>query len=154
MEKTSCEYINDFLYFIVKPGDGEALTYCSGVNISRFTPLTSGKHRLGQNIVMKGLQSLNLELRSYILSLGAEPKTIRGGRCDGVNIRSYDDLWNSEALSIEHVPEDFRAAEVVRFAVKNFLRIVLPQCVPPSEIPEEPLDPIGLQAWLYSRCKT
>ncbi|WP_420263984.1 hypothetical protein [Candidatus Magnetominusculus dajiuhuensis] len=153
MKTDSCEYINDFMYFIVKPGDGQALVYCSGVNITRFTPLTSGRHRLGQNIVMKGLQSSNLDLRSFILSLGAEPKTIRGGGCRE-EIHFSDALWNSESLLIENMPEDFSAVEVVRFSVKNFLRIVLPQCVPQGEIPEELLGPESLQAWLDSRCKS
>ncbi|MBF0553917.1 MAG: hypothetical protein HQK96_05085 [Nitrospirae bacterium] len=152
MKIDSCEYINDFMYFIVKSGKGAALVYCSGVNITRFTPLTAGKHRLGQNIVMKGLQSVNLELRSFILSLGAEPKTISGGGCRE-GIPYTDDLWNSESLLIENMPEDFSPAEVVRFSVKNFLRIVLPQCLPQREIPEEPLDPARLQTWLDALCK-
>jgi hypothetical protein len=146
------EYINDFLYFIVKSGENGALLYCSGVNITRFTPLTAGKHRLGQNIVMKGLQSSNLELRSFILSFGAAPRTIRGGGC--YEIQPSDDLWNSESLAIEDVPEGFSPSEVVRFSVRNFLQIVLPQCVPSVKIPEPLPNPAELQAWLDLLCKT
>ncbi|MCG6551564.1 MAG: hypothetical protein L7F77_04500 [Candidatus Magnetominusculus sp. LBB02] len=153
MDKRMSDYMNDFMYFIVRPFEDAAMMYCSGVNISRFTPLTAGKHRLGQNIVMKGLQSSNIELRSFILSRGGQPKTIRGGSCDGEQPRSHDDLWNSESLLIENIPADLTAAEVVMFSVQNFLKIVLPQCVPPEEIPKDVTVPANLQSWLDSLCK-
>ncbi|KWT75021.1 hypothetical protein [Candidatus Magnetominusculus xianensis] len=150
----SCEYINDFMYFIVRQEGSAAYIYCSGVNITRFTPLTAGKHRLGQNIVMKGLQSSNIELRSYILLRGWQPRTLRGGSCHDEQVRSSDDLWNAETLMIENTSDDFSAEDVVNYSVKNFLRIVLPQCLPPGEIPEALLNAEGLQTWLNSHCKT
>ncbi|MBF0319308.1 MAG: hypothetical protein HQL01_05845 [Nitrospirae bacterium] len=148
----ACEYINDYMYFIVKPGEKGIFHYSSGVNITRFTPLTAGKHRLGQNIVMKGLQSSNLELRSFILALGAAPRTVRG--TGFYEVPRSEDLWNSEFLLIEDVPEGFSPEEVIRFSVQNFLRIVLPQCVASVNIPEPLLSSAELQAYLNSLCKT
>ncbi|MBF0517147.1 MAG: hypothetical protein HQK97_08530 [Nitrospirae bacterium] len=152
MQQKSYSYINDFMYFIVRPAEAAGFVYCSGVNVSRFTPLTAGKHRLGQNIVMKGLQSSNIELRSFILGRGAQPKTVRGGGCHDEKVRVPDEVWTLETLMVENPPEDFTAEELGIFSVKNFLKVILPQCVQESEIPQELPDPEGLQAWLESRC--
>ena len=46
------EYINDFLYFVLRSDEKRGpntLLYCSGVNVSRFSPITKGRHGIGSN---------------------------------------------------------------------------------------------------------
>ncbi|MFA5353428.1 MAG: hypothetical protein WC291_04300 [Thermodesulfovibrionales bacterium] len=41
MQKDAYSYVNDFLYFVLKPDETRgpgSLIYCSGVNITRFLP--------------------------------------------------------------------------------------------------------------------
>jgi hypothetical protein len=159
--KTSCEYINDFLICVVKgdesrgvgtsqPRGADTLVYCSGVNVTRFLPLTTGKHRLGQNPAIKGLQSSNLEARSFALARGVTPRTVRGGDCALLNPRQ-DDTWYKELILFDNAPESF-PSELAAFSVLNFLRIMLPCCriydAPPKELP----DAARLQAYLESLC--
>jgi hypothetical protein len=53
------DYINGFMYFVIRPdksrGDGTFI-YCSGVNLFRFLLITKGRHGLGSNPAMRGLQ--------------------------------------------------------------------------------------------------
>ncbi|MBF0539620.1 MAG: hypothetical protein HQL03_15355 [Nitrospirae bacterium] len=145
--------MNDFLYYVIRPDEkrgNNVLVYCSGVNVSRFLPLTAGKHRLGQNPAVKGLQSSNLEVRSFVPSKGATLKALRGDDCSG--IVNTNDLWSSELFLIEGAPQSF-PPELVRFAVLNLLKIVLPVCLPNVKLPPLPQEfptPGQLQAYLES----
>ncbi|MBF0344460.1 MAG: hypothetical protein HQL06_09550 [Nitrospirae bacterium] len=143
-------YVNDFLYYVIRPDDkrgNNVLIYCSGVNVTRFLPLTAGKHRLGQNPAVKGLQSSNLEVRSFVLSKGAALKSIRSDDCFG--IAPTKDLWNSELFLIENAPDSL-PPEIIRYAVMNFLSIALPSCLPNVTLPKDFLTPEDLQAYLES----
>ncbi|MBF0338715.1 MAG: hypothetical protein HQL05_12905 [Nitrospirae bacterium] len=149
----SYAYVNDFLYYVIRPDEkrgNNVLVYCSGVNVSRFLPLTAGRHRLGQNPAVKGLQSSNLEVRSFVLSRGATLRSVRGDDCSG--IVTGNDLWNSELFLIENAPVSL-PSEVVRFAVLNLLGIVLPACLPNVKLPPLPQEfptPEQLQDYLQS----
>ncbi|KJU86395.1 hypothetical protein MBAV_001413 [Candidatus Magnetobacterium bavaricum] len=145
--------MNDFLYYVIRPDakrGNNVFVYCSGVNVSRFFSITAGKYRFGQNPAVKGLQSSNLEVRSFLLSRGAVLRSIRGDDCSG--IITGNDLWNSELFLIEDVPQSF-PPELVRFAVLNLLEIVLPGCLPNVKLPPLPQEfptPEQLQAYLQS----
>lgn len=145
------EYINDFLYCVVKTSETRGpgtLVYCSGVNVTRFTPLTAGKHRLGQNPAVKGLQSSNNNVRTFILDKGAAPVSVRGDDCLGISPLK-DDVWNSEMLLIENAPASL-PLELIEFSLLNLLKLVLPACVPDVILPEKLPAPQELQAFLES----
>ncbi|MEO5356397.1 MAG: hypothetical protein H7844_03750 [Nitrospirae bacterium YQR-1] len=143
------EYINDYLYFVLKPysarSEGPWL-YCSGVNTSLFLPITTGKHRFGQNPVVKGLQSLNLNVRSFAISKGAQPAPVKTSDCAGI-ISGGTDMWSTEAFLIENATEVFLNG-LFEFAVKDFLRLSLPLCFPDIKLPEEFLPPDKLQSFI------
>jgi len=66
----SSEYINDFLYFVIRPDKSKGagiLRYCSGVNVSLFSPITKGRHGMGANPSMRGLQLVNHGVRALAL---------------------------------------------------------------------------------------
>ncbi|MBF0564179.1 MAG: hypothetical protein HQK89_02940 [Nitrospirae bacterium] len=149
------EYVNDFLFCVIKPyeerGDN-VVVYCSGVNVSRFTPITAGKHRLGQNPAVKGLQSSNLDVRAFIIAHAAEPETIRGGdECSGFVTFSHQ--WNTETLAIKNAGSSF-LSELIRFSVSNLLKIVLTSCLPGVLVPKPLPGPEELQDFLESLCKS
>ncbi|MBF0464351.1 MAG: hypothetical protein HQK88_08140 [Nitrospirae bacterium] len=145
------EYINDYLYFVMKPYSGRAegaYLYCSGVNVSLFMPITKGKHRFGQNPAVKGLQSLNLNVMSFAISKGAKPESVKAGDCASLTPVSTD-LWSTEVILIENAMEAF-LNELFEFAVKDFLRLFLPLCFPNIKLPEEFLPPAKLQSFFES----
>lgn len=153
-QKKSYEYINDFLYFVIKPdGKGRgnnAFFYCSGVNISRFLPITKGRHRLGQNPAEKGLQSVNLGVRSLALSHRATPRTIRGNDCAGI-APAKNDLWYSDLLLIENAPESL-PDEIINYAVVNLLKKIFLACMMEEKMPDNLLNPDELQTFLEAMC--
>lgn len=153
-QKKSYEYINDFLYFVIRP-DGKdrgnnAFLYCSGVNISRFLPITKGRHRLGQNPAEKGLQSVNLGVRSLALSRRATPRTIRGNDCAGI-APVKNDLWYSDLLLIENAPESL-PDEIINYAVVNLLKKIFLACMVEEKMPDDLLNPGELQTFIEAMC--
>lgn len=150
----SVEYINDFLYFVLKPdqsrGQG-AYLYCSGVDLYRFLPITKGRHRPMSNPVMRGLQLVNVEVRALALSQGAIPKAISGEGCTGLVPPSNG--WYKEMLLIENAPESL-PDEIIRYCVVNILKktfraILLPE----DELPATFLQPDQLRDFIESLCK-
>jgi hypothetical protein len=165
--KTSFQYINDFLFCVVKsdepgvasqpPGadDGElrgagTLVYCSGVNTTRFLPLTAKKHRMAQNPAFRGLQSSNLEVRSFAIDRGVTPRSVERDDCALLN-SLQEDTWYKELILFDNAPASF-AAEVAAFSVLNFLRIMLHCCHIYDELPKELPDAGKLQEYLDSLC--
>ncbi|QWR77206.1 hypothetical protein [Candidatus Magnetomonas plexicatena] len=145
------EYINDYLYFVLKPYNGtdrEGWLYCSGVNVSRFIPLTQRKHRFAQNPAVKGLQSANLNVISFAIMRGAKPVLTKPRYCDGI-IPVSPDMWRTEVLLIENATQAF-LNELFEFTVKEFLRLSLPLCFPDLKLPEEFLPPDKLQSYFES----
>src|SRR5208337_5090388 len=85
-DKASHSYINDFLFFVIKPdqsrSDGSYI-YCSGADLFRFLPITKGRHGQASNPAMRGLQLANMGVRDLALSNGVTIKPAKGG-CAGI----------------------------------------------------------------------
>ena len=68
--------INDFLYMAILPDrelKKDALIFCAGVNITRFTPVTRGLHGLSSNHAIRGLQRVEHGVSSLALSKERPP---------------------------------------------------------------------------------
>ncbi|NOZ69365.1 MAG: hypothetical protein GXP46_09020 [Deferribacteres bacterium] len=143
------EYINDFLYFVTRPGGdrGEgALLYCSGVNLSRFLPITKGRHRAMSNPAMRGLQLVNLGVREMALSAGATPKAVRGGD-RGAEIAHTEGIWYKETLLIEDAPASFHS-EIIAYCVPELLRKIDRALMLGAALPDKLLEPRELQVFI------
>jgi hypothetical protein len=105
---------------------------------------------MAQNPAFRGLQSSNLEVRSFAIDRGVTPRSAQGDDCALLNPRQ-EDTWYKELILFDNAPDSF-AAEVAAFCVLNFLGIMLPCChiydAPPKELP----DAARLQAYLESLC--
>jgi hypothetical protein len=148
----SYEYINEFLYFVVRRHDRgqNAFLYCSGINFDRFLPITRGRHRPMSNPAMRGLQLVNLEIRSLVLAQGATPRAIRGIFCDGIT--PARDLWYKEQLLIENARGSL-PDEIIRFGVPHLLKKIDRAIMLGAELPEDLLTPPDLQVFLEALCK-
>lgn len=122
------EYITDFMYFVVRPyvKEGPA-TYllCSGVNVSRFLPVTRKRHGLASNPSLRGLELVNLDVRTLALSRGAAPKANRGYDCLGIT--PTQEIWYSESLQIDDTPPEL-AGELIPFCVLRLLKKITQAC--------------------------
>ncbi len=148
----SNEYINDFLYFVTRPaGDGGegAMLYCSGVNLSRFLPITKGRHRAMSNPAMRGLQLVNLGVREMALSAGATPKAVRGNHCTA--IAHTEGIWYKESLLIEDAPASFHN-EITAYCVPELLRKIDRALMLGAVLPDELLAPRELQTLISAMC--
>ncbi len=149
----TCRYVNDFMYFVLQPdrsGAKGTLLFCSGANISRFLPITKGRHRLGQNPVEKGLQLANLGVRHLALSRGATPKAVGGKDCAG--IVPTRELWYTEPLLIENVPGSL-PEEILAYCPLRLLKHIIEACMLDVRLPEEPMEPTELQKLIESLCR-
>ncbi len=145
-----CEYVNDYLYFVVQPAkDGDALLYCSGVNIDRFSPITKGRHGIGSNPAMRGLQLVNLAVRDLVLSEGATPRRIKGNDCKG--IAPTGDTWYTEFLLIEKAPE-LLPVKILPSCVLILLKKIFKASMLEVALPETPPGPDELQGFLDDLC--
>jgi len=153
--KQSHKYINDFLYFVIKPyqpGGKGALVYCSGVNLGRFLPITKGRHGLASNPALRGLQLVNHDVRSLALSSGATPKAIRGNYCAG--IAPTTDMWYTELLLIENANDSF-PAEVINYGVINLLKKIIQACMLQGvSLPDTLPKPDELEVFIEDLCHT
>lgn len=149
MQKDAYSYVNDFLYFVLKPDETRgpgSLIYCSGVNITRFLPITRGRHGLGSNQAFRGLQLVRHGVRELALSRGAATKTIKGSDCAG--IAPTPDMWYTEILLIENAPDSF-AEEVINYCVVNLMKKIIKACMLQEvQPPEELLEPLELQGFI------
>ena len=147
----SYEYINKYLYFVLRPDGGKgSFSYCSGVDLYGFLPITKGRHRPMSNPVMRGLQLVNLGVRALALDSGARPKTVHDSSCSG--IVQPKDGWYKEALIIENaaasLPEEIIAYCVVDLMKKTFSAICLPEDGLPRTLPR----PDELEALIDAMC--
>ncbi|MBI5057355.1 MAG: hypothetical protein HZB61_12145 [Nitrospirae bacterium] len=147
------QYINDFMYFILKPdksGNG-ALIYCSGVNLTRFLPITKGRHRPMSNPAMRGLQLVNIGVRDLALSSGATPKAVPGINC--TEIVPVKDGWFTERLLIENAPDSLPDA-MINYCVINLLKKIFNAIyVLQVELPDKLLVPDELQDYIDGLCR-
>jgi hypothetical protein len=146
-------YINDFLYFVIRPDmrkGKDVLIYCSGVNISRFVPITRGRHGIGSSPVMRGLQLVNLGVRDLALSQGAIPKALRGNECEG--IVPTKDTWYTERLLIKNSPESF-PDEMLHYCVMNLLKKIFKASMREVQLPDTLPEADELQVFLENQCR-
>ncbi len=149
----SYEYKNDFLYFVIRPGKDRSrdqLIYCSGVNISLFSAITSGRHGIASNPAMRGLQLVNLDVRDLILSRGATPKTLRGNDCS--SITPARDTWYTELLSIQNAPVSL-PDEIIDFGVISLLKKIYTASRRELHLPADMPGPQDLQSFLEAECR-
>ncbi|MGC2064401.1 MAG: hypothetical protein WA610_15635, partial [Thermodesulfovibrionales bacterium] len=147
------EYINDFLYFVVRPesrGGKEVLIMCSGVNLTRFSPITKNRYGIGGNPILSGLQLVKYDLCSLALSKGAIPKDIWGYHCDG--IAPTQEAWYAEPLQIENA-DNLSPEEIINFGIRNLLQRVVTCTRLSYEIPETIPSPAELQVYLEEMCR-
>lgn len=128
------EFINEFVYFVIKPFDGDKHLYCSGVNINRFSAITKGRHRLGQNPAVKGLQTLNNDIRALIISNNATPETLKNLSCQHVNPLK-DELWYSESFIIYKYIEAL-GEQIKKFAPSELLKKIFRAMLLNETVPE------------------
>ena len=151
MTKESHSYINDFLFFVIKPdqsrGDGSYI-YCSGADLFRFLPITKGRHGQASNPAMRGLQLVNMGVRDLALSKGVTIKPAKGG-CAGIAPTSGG--WYSERLLIENAPVSF-PEEVISYGAINLIKKIVKACTLPDVAPDTMLQPNELQAFIESLC--
>lgn len=144
------EYINDFMYFIIKPVDGEKHVYCSGVNVTKFSTITKGRHRLGQNPATRGLQSLNNDIRALVISSNATPETIKNLSC--LQFKPIkDDFWYSESFLIYNYSESL-GEKIKQFAPVELLRKMFKAMLINETVPEN-LSSEEFQEYLYHVAK-
>ncbi len=147
------EYRNDFLYFVVRPDESRdegMLIYCSGVNVDRFSPVTKGRHGIGSNPSVRGLQLVNHGVRSLALAQGATPRALRRNDCAG--IAPATDTWYTERLLIENAPRSF-PDEMIRYCVLNLLKKIFNASMREVRLPEKLLSPAELQEFLEPLCR-
>lgn len=146
------EYINDFLFFVIRPekrNGKDILVCCSGVNVSLFGPIHKGRHGIGSSPVVRGLQLVNHEVRKMAISKGATPVTIKGNHCAG--IAPTMDTWYSDVLTIENAPGSF-ADEIIEYCVPGLLKKIFKATVRPLQLPGKLPKPRDLQVFLEAEC--
>jgi hypothetical protein len=146
---TSLSYINDYVYSVIKD-EQEGLVYCSGINLTRFLPITAGKHGLASNPALKSLQITNHKVRALALSIGAAPKSRRGKDCIG--IAPTTDTWYTELLIIENAPDTF-AKELLEFSIVSLVKRVIKMCLLSIDMPDILIPPDELQTQFESIMK-
>ena len=141
------------MYFVLRPdesGDEGALMYCSGIDISRFLPITKGRHRPMSNPATRGLQLVNLGVRALALANGATPVAIRGNVCTG--IVPPKNGWYREHLLIKNasgpLPE-----EIISYCVINLLKKIDRAVMLQAELPDKLLEPDELQVFIEGMCR-
>ncbi|ACI21749.1 MULTISPECIES: hypothetical protein [Thermodesulfovibrio] len=141
------EYINNFMYFVIRPVDKQKHIYCSGVNLTKFSPITKGRHRLGQNPAVKGLQTLNNDIRAIVIENNATPETIKNLLCQQIKPLN-EDLWYTESFLIHNYSQQL-GEKIEKFAPSELLRKMLRAMLINENIPEN-LSSQEFQTYLYS----
>jgi hypothetical protein len=151
---TRREYINDFLYFVIKPDDTGgrgSLIYCSGSNLTRFAPLTKeGHYGLSSNPVIAGLQLVKCEVSSLATTSGAKTVNISGKDC--AKIPPTMDTWYSEPLLIEGASESL-PEEIINHCVASMLKRLSVSLVNGLHLPDDLSRPLELQEFLEDLCR-
>ncbi|HEB76552.1 MAG TPA: hypothetical protein ENJ04_09395 [Nitrospirae bacterium] len=143
------EYINRALYFVVVPSE-KGLSYCSGVNIRRFLPITRGRHKAMSNPAVRGLQIVNHEIRSMAIEAGAAPKTALLNECRG--IAPTGDIWYTESLWIENPPEGF-GERIISHGVLGLIGKIDKAIMLDTRMPDHLLPPEQLEEFIEELCR-
>jgi hypothetical protein len=148
----SLAYRNAFLYFVVRVDERRgdtALIVCSGINAVRFSPITKGRHGIG-NPSVRGLQLVNLGIRDLALKRGATPRALRENVCAG--LAPAEDTWYTERLLIEGASAPF-SREIIDYSVMNLLKKIFNACMLEVQLPEEVPTQEELQDFLEALCR-
>lgn len=144
------KYANDFLYFVIKPAETfSGFIYCSGVNVTKFLPLTEGRHGQGSNPAVRGLQLVRAGIMNMALSKGGKAKRYNGNGC--ADLAPTEDTWYTERLIIENVPQAF-SEEAIRYLVTNLLKKIANALRLEDRMPDELLNPDELQGFIEKLC--
>ena len=146
-------YINDFLYFVVRPQkkeDKDVLIYCSGINVTRFLPLMQGRLGLGSNPIVSGLQLVKYDLCALAISRGAEPKE-HYCNIDCARTAPTKEGWYTEPLLIEN-PGALTPEEIVGFAVGSMIKRINAASLSDHQLPDH-LPPGELQTHIETVCR-
>ena len=148
----SREYVNDFLYFVIKPDqestNGDLICY-SGVNVDRFTPITRGRHNPMANPAIRGLQLIQYDIMALALKNGATAKPIQGYRSEG--IPPTREIWSTDCLRITNATSSLPDI-IIDHCVVELLKKIDKACTLEAALPDTRLDPGELQLFLESMC--
>lgn len=146
------EYINDYLYFVMRPdtnSDSGAVYFCSGVNLDRFMPLMKMRCGIGNNPILNGLKVINFDICSRETSKGAGFKVIDRGGCTG--IAPTKDTWYTQQMRIED-PSALSLDDIIDYAVKSLLARIATFSPIPVQLPDKTATPGELQDYLDTLC--
>jgi hypothetical protein len=148
----SREYINDFLYFVIKPDEnstnGDLICY-SGVNVDRFTPITKGRHNPMSNPAVRGLQLIQYDIMALAIENGTTATTIRGYKSDG--LPPTNELWSTECLRIKNAPTSF-PDRILDHSVVELLKKIDLASTREATLPDKLLSPDELQVFIETLC--
>ncbi len=146
------EYINDFLYFVIKPdeeSDNGDLICLSGVNVDRFTPMTKGRHNPMSNPAVRGLQLIQYDIMNLALKNGTTAKPIQGYK--GKGLPPTADIWSTECLRIKNAPQSMSDI-IFKHAVVELLKKIDKASTRQATLPDTLLGPDELQVFIESLC--
>ncbi len=150
--QVSREYINDFLYFVIKPDEnsssGDLLCY-SGVNIDRFTPITKGRHNPMSNPAIRGLQLIQYDIMALAIENGAIATPVRGYK--GKGLPPTDEIWSTGCLLIKSAPPSF-PDRILNHSVVEIMKKIDLASTRGAAMPDKLLGPDELQVFLESMC--
>jgi hypothetical protein len=152
--RMSHQYANEFLYFVIKPAiskDKGAFILCSGVNLTRFLPITRRRHGLASNPALRGLELVKIAVCDMALAKGALPKIIRGNYCAGLT--TTDEGWFTDILLIENAPDSF-PEEVIGYCAMALLKSIFKACRLEVALPDKLPEPEDLQSLIEGVCRT
>ncbi len=153
MEKEiSRKYINDFLYFVIKPYENRLsgdLICSSGVNVDRFTPITKGRHNPMSNPAIRGLQLIQYDIMALALEDGTTAKRITGYK--GKVQPPTTELWSTESLLIKNTSPSL-PDNIINFSVLELIKKIDLASTRGATLPDRLLDPKEMQIFLESLC--
>jgi len=148
----SREYINDFLYFVIKPdqdsANGDIICY-SGVNVDRFTPITRGRHNPMSNPAVRGLQIIQYDIMALALKSGTTAKPIKGYRDKA--LPPTREIWSTDCLRITKAPSSLPDI-IINHCVVELLRKIDKASTREAALPDTILSPEELQVFIESMC--
>jgi hypothetical protein len=151
-KKLSREYINDFLYFVIKPDESSFnrdLICCSGVNVNRFTPITRGRHNPMSNPAIRGLQLIQYDIMALALEHGTAAKSLRGYKGEG--LPPTEELWSTECLLIKNAPPSL-PDRIIHHCVVELIKKINLASTRGATLPDTLLSPDELQVFIESMC--
>ena len=148
----SHEYVNDFLYFVIRPDESSSngdLICCSGVNVGRFTPFTKDRHNPMSNPAVRGLQLIQYDIMALALEHGTTAKKMRGYKGEG--LPPTEELWSAESLLIKNAPPGL-SERIINHSVVELLKKIDRASTRGAAMPDKLLSPGELQVFIESLC--